>query len=65
MPRRTNTEELIDRRIEEAYRRTCSDVKIKTMDMPKVFAAGRNFVAKGANDEVLRHAIRAYVDVAL
>ena len=65
MPRLTKAEKLIDRRIDEAYRRACTGVRINIIDIPKVFAAGRTFIAKGANDEVLGHAIRAYVDVAL
>ena len=65
MPRQPKAGKLIDRRIDEAYRRTCADVQIKTMDIPKVYAAGRNFIAKGANDEVLSVAIRAYVDAVL
>lgn len=51
-------EALIERRIDESYRRNCAGVQIDIMDIGKVFAAGRRAIAAG---EDLDSAIVAFV----
>lgn len=57
----TKADKAIDRRVEAAYYATCSGVQIDVMDISKVFAAGRQAIANGADDEALRSAIVAFV----
>jgi hypothetical protein len=59
---KTKLDKQIDRRVEQAYYRSCSGVAINMLDIPKVFAAGRAAVANGVSDEALETAIRAYVE---
>jgi hypothetical protein len=51
----------IDRRIDNAYRKTCAGIQINVMDISKVFDAGRALIAHGASDENLGVKLREYV----
>lgn len=55
-------EKLIDKRIETAYRASCSGVAINIMDIGKVFAEGRKLIATGVDDAALGVGLRAFVD---
>jgi hypothetical protein len=55
-------EKLIDKRIDAAYRATCSGVAINIMDITKVFAKGRELIATGVDDAALGVGLRAFVD---
>jgi len=59
---RKATKKQIDRRVEQAYYRSCSGIQINIMDIGRVFEAGRVSVAGGADDVELETAIRAFVD---
>ena len=62
MARQTKQQKAEDKRIEAAYRETCSGIGILMMDIPKVFAEGRKAIAEGADDAALRERIRAFVE---
>ena len=51
-----------DRRIEQAYYRTCSGVQINVLDIGRVFAVGRASVAAGDDDEALAAKVAAFVE---
>lgn len=50
-----------DRRIEQAYYKVANGIQINMMDIPKVFAVGRQALAEGADDEALEQAISSFV----
>jgi len=52
----------IDERVEQAYYATCHGVQIGIMDIGKVFDAGREALAGGADEEALRKAIVEFVE---
>lgn len=52
---------LADRRIDEAYRRSCSGIAINIMDIGKVFTIGRAAIARGENDAELAATLLAFV----
>jgi hypothetical protein len=58
----SNSKKLIDRRIENAFRASCSGVPINIMDISKVFNFGRIKISEGVDDASLAASIRAYVD---
>lgn len=64
MPKKqTKQEKANDKRIEQAYYKSCQDVQISVMDIGKVFAYGQKLIAGGPiSDETLQVEIRAYVD---
>jgi len=62
MAKQSKAEKLIDKRIETAYRATCSGVSINIMDIGKVFAEGRKLIATGVDDATLGTGLRAFVD---
>lgn len=51
----------IDRRVEQAYYRTCEGVQIDIMDIGKVFDVGREAVHSGADEPELEEAIVQFV----
>ena len=52
-----------DKRIDAAYRTTCSGIQIDIMDIGKVFEHGRRLITMDhVNDEQLRFGIREYVE---
>lgn len=55
-------EKKLDRQVEQAYYATCSGVQINIMDIGKVFKAGRQALADGADEEQLRAAIVEFVE---
>jgi hypothetical protein len=58
----SNSRKQINRRIENAYRASCSGVPINIMDISKVFNFGRIKISEGVDDTSLAASIRAYVD---
>ena len=60
--RRTKAEKIAERRVDAAYRATCSGIAINILDIPKVFAYGELKVAEGEDDAALGASIRAYVE---
>lgn len=60
--RQSKAEKLIDKRIEVAYRSTCSGIAINIMDIGKVFAEGRKLIATGVDDAALGDGLRKFVD---
>lgn len=54
-------EKLIDLRIDKAYRVACSGVAVNIMDIPKIFAFGKQKIAEGEDDGALAASIGAYV----
>jgi hypothetical protein len=55
-------EKLNDKRIELAYRSSCSGLTINVMDISKVFAVGHKAIAEGQDDQTLGATIRAFVE---
>lgn len=51
-----------EKRVEQAYYRTCSGVQINVMDIGKVFTFGEAIVAQGVTDEVLGEKIKDFVE---
>lgn len=62
MAKKTAADKKIDKRIEAAYYAVANGIQIDIMDIPKVFAVGRAFVADGVDDDTLKTMIAAYVD---
>jgi hypothetical protein len=60
--KQTKEQKAIDKRVEAAYYRTCSGIQINIMDIGKVFAVGRDALAKGVDEPGLEHVIREFVD---
>jgi hypothetical protein len=65
MRKQSKAEKAIDRRIENAYRATCSGIQIDIMDIGKVFARGREILATGVGDSRLGVELREYVTTNL
>lgn len=63
MPRQTKEEKALDVRIERLYGQSCSGVQIPLMSIPKVFAAGKAAAQAGGDDEAVKAAIVAFVEV--
>ena len=64
MAKQSKVDREIDKRVEQAYYKTCSGVQINMMNIPKVFDFGRKKVLEDRlDDEALGLSIRAYVDV--
>lgn len=61
MVRQSKADKAIDRRVEQAYYRTCSGVQIPVMKMGEVFTVGRKALASGADESALEKAIVAFV----
>jgi hypothetical protein len=59
---REMTRKQIEKRIERAYYERCSGVQISIMDIGRVFKAGHDAVAAGADDQALGDAIAAFVE---
>jgi len=51
-----------DKRVDAAYRVSCTGIEIDIMDIQKVFAVGRNAVIDGLDDAELANVIRTFVD---
>lgn len=62
MRKQSKAERLIDRRVEKAYRASCCGIGIDILDIPKVFARGREIIASGATDEDLAAQLHSYVN---
>jgi len=62
--RKTKAEKLAEKRIDAAYRATCSGIQINILDIPKVFDEGQKWLDANPNltDDALAAAIRAYVE---
>jgi len=60
--KQTKAEKLADKRIDAAYKATCSGIPINIMDIMKVFKVGRVAIAKGVDDATLAKQIREYVE---
>ena len=60
--RKTKAEKIAERRVDMAYRATCSGIQINILDIPKIFAYGELKVAEGLDDAALAASIRAYVE---
>ena len=56
------TKKQIDRKVEQAYYATCSGIQINILDIPRVFAVGRECIRDGVDDETLRATIRRFVE---
>ena len=56
------TKKQIDKTVERAYYATCSGIQIDIMDIGKVFTFGRGLVEDGADEEILKTGIRAFVE---
>lgn len=52
-------EAYIDKMVDKVYRENCSGIQINMMDIPKVFAAGREALAEGRD---LKTAIIEFVE---
>lgn len=52
----------VEKRIEQAYYRSCAGVQIDIMDIGTVFKAGHELIAKGVTEPELEAGIRAAVD---
>ena len=61
MKKASRTDKALDKRIEQAFYRTCQGVQVNILDIPKVFREGRRLCAEGATDETLDAGIKAYV----
>jgi hypothetical protein len=62
MAKKSKADKAADRRVELAYYASCSGIEIMMMDIPKVFAFGRGEIDRGASDDDLQLAIRAFVE---
>lgn len=62
MARQTKAEKQAEKRIDVAYRSTCSGIAINIMDIGKIFAEGQKLIATGVDDAALAVGIRAFVD---
>jgi hypothetical protein len=51
-----------DKRIEDAFYKTCVGAQINVLDIGKVFAAGYKAIDAGADDAALEKAIVAFVE---
>lgn len=51
----------IERRIQEAYTRSCSGVQVPIMETPKIWRAAQAAIALGVDDAGLEKAITDYV----
>jgi hypothetical protein len=60
--RMSKADKLVNLRIDNAYHATCCGIQINMMDIPKVFAVGRQAIAEGVDDTALQSRIRAYVE---
>jgi len=60
--RQTKAEKIADRRISDAYRRSCSGIEIDMLDIPVIFAHGQKLVEANGDDFALEIGIRAFVD---
>jgi hypothetical protein len=60
--RQSKADAAIERRIEEAYRRSCSGIHIDMMDIDKVFRAGRTAIEGGADEAALQVALRDFAE---
>jgi TPP-dependent pyruvate/acetoin dehydrogenase alpha subunit len=61
MDKHQKAEQMIDRYIERAFADACPGVQIDIMDIPKVFAVGREAYAAGGGEAGMRVAIRDFV----
>jgi hypothetical protein len=61
MTKQSKAQQLIDRRVETAYRAKCCGIQIDIMDIGKVFARGRTLVAEGVADDDLAAKLHEYV----
>ena len=52
----------MDKKVEQAYYKTCSGIQINILDISKVFAHGRKLIADGADDDALESGVRAFVE---
>jgi hypothetical protein len=59
---KSKADKLNDAKIEKLYSESCSGVQIPMMDIGKVFAAGRQAIAAGADDAGITAAIVAVVE---
>jgi alpha-D-ribose 1-methylphosphonate 5-phosphate C-P lyase len=60
--RLSKAEKIAERRIDMAYRASCSGIPIDIMDIGKIFAFGQLKIAEGEDDTALAVSIRAYVE---
>jgi hypothetical protein len=62
MNAKSKADKLADRRINDAYCKSCSGIQIDVMDIGKVFRVGRAAIECGVDDETLAQQIRDYVE---
>lgn len=55
-------QKVIDKRVEQAYYRTCEGIQISIMDIGKVFDVGRKAIADGADESELEDRIVSFVE---
>jgi hypothetical protein len=60
--KKTAADKLIDKEINKAYGIACDRIQIDLMDIPKVFAVGKEAYLAGKRDVELQQAIREYVE---
>ncbi len=51
-----------DKRIDVAYRATCSGIQVNMMDITKIFDHGRKLCEQGLDDLALATGVRAFVE---
>ncbi len=61
MKARKYQQRIDERRIDAAYRATCSGVQVDIMNIGKIFKAGQAAIDAGADDVALQSAIVAFV----
>lgn len=63
MKRQTKQEKAADVRIDKAFNARCKNIQIGIMDIPKIFAVGRGFIAATPeiSDDELGEKVLAYV----